>query len=289
MADTKTENPAPKADAPARADAAAPKAIDKAADALPKAAEKAAPAPVKDAAKAAATVASAPAKAAAAAARTAARAAPASRTAASKKPARAKAAPAPRAPAKKTAASKRRSAPAAAATARKAAAATATRTTTSINLNLNEGTRTMKNEAKQAADRFQAVFGDVNERAKTAIERNTRIAEELTELTKGNVEALVASTKVAAKAVETIGQEVAEFSRKSFEDASTALKGFADVKSPTDFFRLQSDFARSQFDTVVAETSKLSETVIKFAGQAAEPITNRYSVAAERVRSAVAF
>jgi phasin family protein len=147
----------------------------------------------------------------------------------------------------------------------------------------------MKNEAKQAADRFQAVFGDVNERAKTAIERNNRIAEEMTELTKGNVEALVASTKVAAKAVETIGQEVAEFGRKSFEDASAALKGFAEVKSPTDFFRLQSDFARSQFDTVVAETSKLSETVIKFAGQAVEPIANRYSVAAERVRTAVAI
>ena len=67
----------------------------------------------------------------------------------------------------------------------------------------NEGTRIMKNEANQVADRIQAVFGDVNERAKTAIERNTKVAEEMTELTKGNVEALVASTKIAAKGVET--------------------------------------------------------------------------------------
>ncbi len=146
----------------------------------------------------------------------------------------------------------------------------------------------MKNEAKQAADRFQAVFGDVNERAKTAIERNTRFAEELTELTKGNVEALVASTKVAAKAVETIGQEVAEFSRKSFEDASAALKGFAEVKSPTDFFRLQSEFAKSQFDSMVAESSKMSEAMLKLAGEVAEPITSRYSVAAERVKNIAA-
>jgi phasin family protein len=266
MADTNNTNTAPKADAPA-------KAVEKAADAAPKAAVQAAPAPAKEAAKATAKAATAPVKAAAATARRATKAR------------RAKAAPAARRTAKKNPAPKRNAAPAAAATVRKAAA----RTTASINVNLNEGTRTMKNEAKQAADRFQAVFGDVNERAKTAIERNTRFAEELTELSKGNVEAIVASTKVAAKAVETIGQEVAEFSRKSFEDASAALKGFADVKSPTDFFRLQSDFARSQFDTMVAETSKLSETVIKFAGQAAEPISNRYSVAAERVRTAVAI
>jgi phasin family protein len=251
MADTNTANTAPKADTPA-----APRAAEKAADAAPKAAAQAAPAAAKPAAAATARAAAAPVKAAARTAKRAAKAAPARRAA--------KKNPAPK---------------------RKVARAAKTTTTNSI----KQGTRTMKNEAKQAADRFQAVFGDVNERAKTAIERNNRIAEEMTELTKGNVEALVASTKVAAKAVETIGQEVAEFGRKSFEDASAALKGFAEVKSPTDFFRLQSDFARSQFDTVVAETSKLSETVIKFAGQAAEPIANRYSVAAERVRTAVAI
>ncbi|HEX8192261.1 MAG TPA: phasin family protein [Allosphingosinicella sp.] len=287
MADTKTETHAPKHDAHAKVDApahaqaatahAAPKAAEKAADAAPKAAEKAAPAPVKEAAKQAATAASAPVKAAA-------RSAKATAAKADKKPAvRAKAASARRAPAKTSTAPKRSAAPVAAA-AQKAAASTSK----TISINLNEGTRNMKNEAKQAADRFQAVFGDVNERAKTAIERNSRVAEELTELTKGNVEAIVASTKVAAKGVETLGQELAEFSRKSFEDASAAMKGIADVKSPTDFFRLQSDFARSQFDLMVAETSKLSETMIKLAGQAAEPITGRYSVAAERVRTVVA-
>jgi phasin family protein len=263
MADTNTATTAPKADAP--------RAAEKAADAAPRAAAQAAQAAAKPAAAATTRAAVAPVKAAARAAKRSAKA-PARRNAKAAKPVRAQ---------RRTAAQK--AAPQKAAVTRSLNNAKTITTDT-----IKQGTRTMKNEARQAADRFQAVFGDVNERAKTAIERNNRIAEEMTELTKGNVEALVASTKVAAKAVETIGQEVAEFGRKSFEDASAALKGFAEVKSPTDFFRLQSDFARSQFDTVVAETSKLSESVIKFAGQAAEPIANRYSVAAERVRTAVA-
>ena len=146
----------------------------------------------------------------------------------------------------------------------------------------------MKNEANKIADRFQAVFGDVNERAQSAIERNTRFAEELTELGRGNVEAFVASTKIVAKSLETVGQEVAEFGRKSFEDASAAFKGFAEIKSPTDFFRLQSEFIRGQFDGAVAESSKLSETVLKLAGEVAQPINSRYSVAAERVKTVVA-
>ena len=151
-----------------------------------------------------------------------------------------------------------------------------------------EGTRIMKNEANKIADSVQAVFGEANERARAQIERNTRFAEELTELGRGNVEAIVASTKRAAKGVETIGQEVAEYSRKSFEEASATLKAFAEVKSPTDFFRLQSEFARTQFDSMVAETARFSETVVKLAGDVAEPLAGRYTVAAEKVKAAVA-
>lgn len=173
--------------------------------------------------------------------------------------------------------------------ARKTVRAAAQRAATPTIRIQNEGTRIMKKETAQVADRLQAVFGDVNERARTQIERNTRIAEELTELSKGNVEAIVASTKIVAKGLETVGQEVAEYSRKSFEDASTALRSFAEVKSATDFFRLQSDFARSQFDGFVSESSKLSETMIKLAGDVAEPLASRYSVAAERVKAAVAL
>jgi phasin family protein len=190
-------------------------------------------------------------------------------------------APARRKPARKAAA------PAKAAPAR--AAKAARKIVTKTRKIQNEGTKTMKNEANKVADRFQQVFGDVNERARTQIERNTRFAEELTELGRGNVEAIVASTKVAAKGVEKIGNEVAELSRKSFEEASAALRGFAEIKSPTDLFRLQGEFARGQFDTFVAEGAKLSEAMIKLAGDVAEPFASRYTVAAERVKAAVAL
>ena len=63
------------------------------------------------------------------------------------------------------------------------------------------------------------------------------------------------------------------------------MKSFAEAKSPTDFFKLQSDYARSAFDSLVAESSKVSEAVVKLAGEVAEPITSRYSVAAERVKT----
>jgi phasin family protein len=252
MADHKTDTVAAKADETKAAAPAASKSAEAPAAAA-KPAEKAAEAPAK--ASAPAAKASAPAAKASAPARKprAAKAAKPARRAAAAKPARA-----------------------------------AKKIVNRTNSNLNEGTRTMKKEANQMADRVQAAFGDVNERAKSAFERNARFAEELTELQKGNVEALVASTKVAARGVETIGQEVAEMSRKSFEEASAALRSFAEVKSPTDLFRLQGEFVRGQFDSFVAESAKMSEAMIKLAGDVAQPLTNRYSVAAEKVKTVVA-
>lgn len=154
---------------------------------------------------------------------------------------------------------------------------------------IEKGTIQMQNETTQAVtDRVQAFIGDVNDRARSAIEKNTRIVEELTELTRGNVEALVTSSKVATRGVEALGQEAANYGRKSFEEASTALRSFAEIKSPTDLFRLQSEYAKSSFDSLVSESSKFSEAMVKLAGEVFEPLSSRYSVAAERVKSVVA-
>lgn len=172
---------------------------------------------------------------------------------------------------------------------RKPAAAAATVAAVKATSETKEGNFEMKNQTSDAvADRVQALFGEVNERARAAFEKNARLVEELSDLARGNLEALVASSKVAARGVETIGQEAADYSRKNFEEVSTALRGFAEIKSPTDFFRLQSDFAKNQFESMVAEGSKLSEAMIKLTGEVIEPLSTRYSVAAERVKNVVA-
>jgi len=160
---------------------------------------------------------------------------------------------------------------------------------------IKTGVKKMANQTNKAAEtgriateQFNAVLGDVNARAKTAFEKSSKIVEEFADLTRGNVEAIVASSKVAAKGVETLGHDAAEYGRKSFEDASAAFKSFAEVKSATDFFKLQGDFARSAFDAAVAESARLSETVMKLANDVAEPINSRYAVAADRVKTLAA-
>lgn len=120
---------------------------------------------------------------------------------------------------------------------------------------------------------------------KTVIERSQKMAQEAAELARGNVEAMVASSRIAAQNATTLSQDVAEVSRKGFEGASEAIKGFAEAKSPTELLRLQGEFAKSYMETMIAESARLSETMVKLAGEAMEPVSSRIAANAEKVKT----
>lgn len=129
------------------------------------------------------------------------------------------------------------------------------------------------------------VFADINERAQAAVQKSTKLVEEFNDFAKGNVEAIVESGRITAKGFESLGQDAAEYGRKSFEGFTATLKNLATVKSPADFFKLQSDYVRTSFDSAVAEASKGTEAFIKLASDAAQPLSNRFAVAADKVKA----
>ncbi|WP_375403144.1 phasin family protein [uncultured Sphingomonas sp.] len=131
------------------------------------------------------------------------------------------------------------------------------------------------------------IFADMNDRAKGMMERAPKLAEDMAELSKGNVEALVESGRIAARGMETVGQHAADYARRQFEGATAAFRQLAAVKSPTDLLRIQGEIARTAMDQMVADTSRGTETLLKFAGEVAQPISNRYAVVAARMKSAV--
>ncbi|HMP46236.1 MAG TPA: phasin family protein [Sphingopyxis sp.] len=145
---------------------------------------------------------------------------------------------------------------------------------------------TVKKFAEDAKARTEALTADINEKAKEALAKTSKLAEEAVEFNKANIEALVESGKIAAKGFETLGQEGVAFARKSFEDTSAALKGYTGVKTPADFFKLYAENSKKAFDAAVAQTSKTSELVVKLANDSFAPISNRVSVITSKVKAA---
>ncbi|MBB5707528.1 phasin family protein [Sphingopyxis panaciterrulae] len=145
---------------------------------------------------------------------------------------------------------------------------------------------TVKKFAEDAKARTEALTADFQERSKEALAKSSKLAEEAVEFNKANVEALVEAGKIAAKNLETLGQEGVAFARKSFEDTSAALKGYTAVKSPAEFFKLYAENSKKAFDAAVAQTSKTSELVVKMANDSFAPISNRVSVISSKMKAA---
>ena len=139
-----------------------------------------------------------------------------------------------------------------------------------------------------AADRFQTIFADAGERGQDMVRKSQATAGEMTELAKANIEALTEAGRIAATGVRSIGQDALASGREGFEQASASLKTLADAKSPTEFLQIQSELARASFDRVVAEGSKFAEAMVKLAGEAVQPLSNRATVNAERINELAA-
>ena len=167
--------------------------------------------------------------------------------------------------------------------ARKTVRATKQRIETVTNKNFFNGF-----EAVPSFAPFQSLFAQANERSQEAVKRSQKVAEELADLARANVEALVESGRVAAEGARSIGQDVVATSRDGVEQAADVIRSLAEAKSPTEYLQLQGEFARASFDRFVAESAKLTETMVKVAGEAFQPLSNRATANAERFNTLVA-
>lgn len=150
---------------------------------------------------------------------------------------------------------------------------------------MNEMFETSRKFADDTKTKMETVYADLNGKARAGVEKSTKALSELSDITKGNVEALVESGKIAAKAAETIGQEAVDYSRRNFEKATASLRSLSTAKTPTEFFQLHSQFLSSSFDDFAKEAAKNSEAMLKLAGEIAQPLTARVTVVTDKVKA----
>ena len=128
-------------------------------------------------------------------------------------------------------------------------------------------------------DKMQSAFKDAQEKAKAAFGDAGSFA-------KGNVEAMVESTKILASGLQDMTKGYVEETKTSFEAMTADVKDLASVKSPTEFFEKQSALMRKNFDAAVAASSKNSEAMLKLVNEAFQPISTRVSLAVEKIKHA---
>ncbi len=88
---------------------------------------------------------------------------------------------------------------------------------------------------------------------------------------KEGFEALTASTAALSKGYQAVAQEVADFSKKSFEKSAGVWEKAVAAKSFEKALEVQQAFAKETFDATVAEFTKLGELYAAAAKSAFKP------------------
>jgi hypothetical protein len=145
---------------------------------------------------------------------------------------------------------------------------------------------TMTANTTEMTETIQTAMKDAAAKAKATLEKSQAAMGDMGTFTKGNVEAVVESTKILATGLQEMGKSYVAESKSVVETMTAEIKDLASVKSPTEFFEKQSAMMRKHFDAAMAVSSKNSEAMLKLASEAFQPISNRVSLAVEKIKQA---
>jgi hypothetical protein len=95
--------------------------------------------------------------------------------------------------------------------------------------------------------------------------------DEVQKLGKDNVEATMKSFGVASKALQAIAAEVANYSKKSFEDGSAALERLLGAKTLEKAIEVQSEYVKTSYEGFVTQATKMGELYAELAKEAYKP------------------
>jgi hypothetical protein len=95
--------------------------------------------------------------------------------------------------------------------------------------------------------------------------------EDLQQVSKENVDIALKSMGALSKGSQAIAVEVADYSKKAFEDGTAALEKMFGVKSFEKAIEVQSEYAKTAYEGFVAKASKIGELYADLAKETYKP------------------
>ncbi|HEU4659959.1 MAG TPA: phasin family protein [Pseudolabrys sp.] len=95
--------------------------------------------------------------------------------------------------------------------------------------------------------------------------------EDLQQVSKDNVDVALKSWGALSKGTQAIAAEVADYSKKTFEDGAAALEKLFNVKSLDKAIEVQTNYVKTAYEGFVAEASKLGELYTDLAKETYKP------------------
>ncbi len=149
-------------------------------------------------------------------------------------------------------------------------------------------TKSIEDAVSTAKQNLEGLVKAQQEQVEKASAQIRKSYDELSVLTKGNVDAVVKSSAIVAKGAEEAGKQVAAFTQASLEKSVSNGKALLAVKTIQELIELQNAYAKASFDAFVAESAKLQELSVKIANEALAPLNERVNATVETLGKPVA-
>ena len=95
--------------------------------------------------------------------------------------------------------------------------------------------------------------------------------EDLQQVSKDNMDSALKCWGALSRSAQAIAVEMADYSKKSFEDSTAALEKLFGVKSFDKAIEVQTEFAKTAYEGFVAEATKLGELYADLAKETYKP------------------
>ena len=145
-------------------------------------------------------------------------------------------------------------------------------------------------KAKTAAEKTSAAaehtFFNGAEALKTGFEKAVKNYDIVLGYGKDTTEAYMKSATVAGKGIETINSEIYSYSKDAIEESIAAGKAILGSKSIHEAFELQTDYAKSAFESYVGELTKVSDLYTSTTKSIFAPLQGRVQAWVDVVQSA---
>ena len=95
--------------------------------------------------------------------------------------------------------------------------------------------------------------------------------EDLQQVSKDNVDITLKAMGVLSKGSQAIAVEVADYSKKAFEDSTAAIEKLFGVKSLDKAIEVQTEYVKTAYEGFVAKASKIGELYADLAKETYKP------------------
>jgi len=103
-----------------------------------------------------------------------------------------------------------------------------------------------------------------------------RNIDEMHKVGKDKMDATLKAFGALSKSLQAITVEIADFSKKVFEQSTAATEKLMGAKSLEKAIEVQTDYAKSSYETFVAEATKLGELYADLAKEAYKPFESQF-------------